>query len=457
MKYKNRKGNMYERQSEREKRVMKEQEWKRAVHGGSLVLTTSCACFLIMMVSNTRYPLYQVDMPSVDRYIQQLHKQNETIDKDAASDDGTSDRHDRDPNLTISTQTQPSSNAFVKFPKSLTCSFAGQSHEIPMVPNFLIVGVQKSGTTSLFKYLMQHPNVIPTKKFLEIQDNVTETIKGTETHFFDWFIPSTALEWARFRRREGLKDHDESLCFLRKQYTDYYPSDLITQPGDLAVDKTPSYFFKHPQIPSWIREVTPWINKIVLILRNPIDRAYSHHAMEYFSLRETETAFRDRINIELRNMREIGLSQAPKITIQILDNPDEPFTIPPMNLTGDEALEKYFIRHPDVGGHLKRGMYSIPLKLWLKHFSRDELLVINYDDFEIKGPKHVYHRVLEFVGLPPHDITSGYEKMLERSKYSTPMNPMIRRYLEKFYEPYNAELATLLGDEWKGVWASRQG
>jgi hypothetical protein len=158
---------MYERQSEREKRVMKEQEWKRAVHGGSLVLTTSCACFLIMMVSNTRYPLYQVDMPSVDRYIQQLHKQNETIDKDAASDDGTSDRHDRDPNLTISTQTQPSSNAFVKFPKSLTCSFAGQSHEIPMVPNFLIVGVQKSGTTSLFKYLMQHPNVIPTKKFLE--------------------------------------------------------------------------------------------------------------------------------------------------------------------------------------------------------------------------------------------------------------------------------------------------
>jgi hypothetical protein len=423
--------------------------------GGSLLVTTSC--FLMTLVSNARYPLHQFDIPSDDGYLQQVRTKieyNEAIEKDAGGD-GTGDRHEGDPGLPKGNRTQPSSNAFVKFPKSLTCSFGGQSHEIPMVPNFLIVGVQKSGTSSLFKYLMQHPNVIPARKFLESQDNTTETRPGTETHFFDWFIPSTIEERAKFMDQNGLNDHDEYLCFLRKQYTDFYPSDWITQRGGLALDKTPSYFFKDPQIPAWIRAVTPWINKIVLILRNPIDRAYSQHAMEYHTMELATGAFRDRINRELRHMRTIGLSQAPKINNHILTNPDEPFIIPPTILTEDEAVEKYFIRHDGVGGHLKRGMYSIPLKIWLKHFSKDELLVINYDDFETKGAKHVYHRVLEFVGLPPHDIPAGYEKTLEMSGRAKPLDPTIRRYLEKFYEPYNAELATLLGNEWKGVWAPR--
>ena len=102
-----------------------------------------------------------------------------------------------------------------------------------MLPNFLIVGPPKSGTTSLQLYLSRHPDIF---------------VKG-ETHFFDRKY-NKGLEWYEelFKERENEKAVGE---------------------------KTPAYFYEK-DIPSKIKKDLPDV-KLLFIFRDPIKRAHSHY------------------------------------------------------------------------------------------------------------------------------------------------------------------------------------
>ena len=122
--------------------------------------------------------------------------------------------------------------------KRLYYGLAGPRH---VLPQFIIVGAQRSGTTTLYKWMIQHPQIRP----------------GTEKEirFFDRNFRN-GVNWYRLhfptRRKFG--------------------SDRVTG------EATPYYLF-HPRAAARIKQVVPDV-KLIALLRNPVDRAVSHYFRE---------------------------------------------------------------------------------------------------------------------------------------------------------------------------------
>lgn len=106
-------------------------------------------------------------------------------------------------------------------------------------PNFVIIGAQRSGSTSLFRYLSTHPQVIGSRE--------------KEVKYFTAF-PDYPWSWYRHQ----------------------FPDDL---PAGAVVGEATPYYLPHPLAPKRVGERLPNA-KLVAILRNPIDRALSHYYHE---------------------------------------------------------------------------------------------------------------------------------------------------------------------------------
>ncbi|MEM1370572.1 MAG: sulfotransferase [Cyanobacteria bacterium P01_H01_bin.15] len=134
------------------------------------------------------------------------------------------------------------------------------------LPNFIIFGVQKSGTTSVYKYLSQHPQVYvsPTK----------------ETNFL-------CTDWERNPLTVVNKNSDRSERKKIRTFEDYTALfDGVTD--EIAIgEASPNYLFHYetsvPQIKKYVPDV-----KLIAILRNPVDRAYSDYLMMVREGRETK-------------------------------------------------------------------------------------------------------------------------------------------------------------------------
>jgi hypothetical protein len=105
------------------------------------------------------------------------------------------------------------------------------------MPDFLIVGAAKAGTTSLYNYLIQHPKI--------------DGAVRKEVHYFD-------------------RDYDKTIDYYRS----CFPS--LSQPNDHITGEATPYYLFHPYAPERIHKTMPF-TKIIILLRNPIDRAYSHY------------------------------------------------------------------------------------------------------------------------------------------------------------------------------------
>jgi hypothetical protein len=116
------------------------------------------------------------------------------------------------------------------------------------LPSVLIIGAQKSGTTSLFNYLVRHPDVLPSLR--------------KEVHYFD-FNYDRGLKW----------------------YRAHFPYTHQLRRGTLTLDASP-YYQVHPLVPQRAAELLPGV-KLVALLRNPVDRALSHYQHEVRGGRET--------------------------------------------------------------------------------------------------------------------------------------------------------------------------
>jgi len=115
------------------------------------------------------------------------------------------------------------------------------------LPSVLIIGSQKGGTTSLFNYLAEHPDVLPPI--------------GKEVHYFDLHY-AAGENWYRGR----------------------FPYAHRLRRGALTLDASP-YYMLHPLAPVRAAELLPDV-KLIAILRNPIDRALSHYQHEVLAGRE---------------------------------------------------------------------------------------------------------------------------------------------------------------------------
>jgi hypothetical protein len=112
-------------------------------------------------------------------------------------------------------------------------------------PDFIIIGAQKCGTTTLFQHLRKHPDTrLPKKK--------------KELHFFDTHY-AAGLDW----------------------YLNHFNREGKPEVPFCTGEASPYYFF-HPLVPARIYSAFPGI-KLILLLRNPANRSYSqyHHMKRY--------------------------------------------------------------------------------------------------------------------------------------------------------------------------------
>jgi hypothetical protein len=241
------------------------------------------------------------------------------------------------------------------------------------LPDALIIGAMKSGTSSLHYYLTQHRQVVaPLRK---------------EVHYFD-------LNYARgeawYRANFGRADA-----------------------GGLNLDSSP-YYLLHPQVPQRAHALLP-AARLIVLLRDPVRRAYSHYWHERDKGREP-LSFEDAIAAEPERI-ERDHARLARGEIE------------------RSAAHQYF-------SYLARGRYAEQIAAWLQVYPRQSLLVLRFEDLA-REPLPVLNRTLGWLGLPV--MESARLEPRNTRKYP-PMTPETAAGLQDYFAPHNLALNTLLGD-----------
>ncbi len=254
----------------------------------------------------------------------------------------------------------------------------GVTSPLRVLPDFMVIGVGRGGTTSLYHYLGQHPCIVKAAY--------------DELGFFDTNF-GLGIYWYRSLFPTIL--HKRRIILKWKQCMTY--------------DVTPSYI-RHPWIIQRILKFLPNV-KLIAILRNPVDRAYSHYHMGKRDGNEKRT-FDDVI----------------KIDIDRLENKK--------NLDVDEYFNTIVER-----SYLARGFYAEQLQIWMDRFPKEQLLVISSEDLASKT-EETLATIFDFLKLPNYKIRDLTKR--NEAKYP-PMNPDTRKTLVEYFKPYNEKLYSLLG------------
>ena len=256
-----------------------------------------------------------------------------------------------------------------------------------VLPNFIIIGAGRAGTTALYSYLIQHPNVFPA--YTEKNEPVGDL------HFFEYMI-SNKVGWykSHFPTQLTRLYHERKNSFITGEFT--------------------STYIYHPAVPKRIFSLLPKI-KLIVILRNPVDKAYSTYCQQFQS-EEYTTSFEDTIDAEFRRMK---LNK--DVSSLNSNNPDF-----------ENSVAHNIIRH---------GIYADYLEHWLEIFNKKQILILNSDDLK-KTTRETLHHVFNFLNISNHDIKDISEVNVGRY---TPIDKSTRKRLIKFYKPHNQKLNKLLG------------
>ena len=250
------------------------------------------------------------------------------------------------------------------------------------LPDFVIIGAQKSGTTSLYDFIIQHPSIAPAS--------------NKEIHYFSikyklgelWYRSNFPTNWTRRR-------------FYKK-----------TSQKLLSGEASPTYLF-YPMVPSRMNEVLPDV-KLVVILRNPIDRAYSQY---HFNVRYNNETLSFEKAIELEEERCAGERE---------------------RLIKDPSYKSVRYRRYS---YLARGIYADQLEDWFKHYSKKQFLILATEDFR-KNSQQTLDQVFNFLGLSTFQVENLTDKNV--GNYKERMNEDTRKFLIEYFKPHNERLYKLL-------------
>ena len=264
---------------------------------------------------------------------------------------------------------------------SIGRAFQMATSSIRILPDFIIIGSSKSGTWAIHNYLLQHPDV---------------DYSARNIHFFEYAY-SNKISW--------YKSH-----FPTKLYKSLVES--IHKRKCLMSEHTSTYLH-HPLIPQRVKDGIPDV-KLIVSLRNPIDRAYSNYHMFV------------RIGTEKRTFEDAVFSELKRIEI-IKENDN--FQIKNPNFSN--CVESNYLRH---------GTYVDKLENWLKSFRREQFCIVENKDLS-KNPQQVLDKIFEFLNVPHFKLRQ--EERWNVGEYKK-MKESTRKTLQDFFKPYNERLYKLL-------------
>jgi hypothetical protein len=249
------------------------------------------------------------------------------------------------------------------------------------LPDFLILGAAKSGTTSLYNYLIQHPCVEPCFR--------------KEVHYFDRNF-NKGVRW----------------------YRSFFPRKDLHKAGCSRVvsgESSPYYLF-HPLAAERIARVAPEARFFVL-LRDPADRAVSHYnhrvraGQEKLPIEEAFAAEEERLRGEAEKL-------------------------------GD-GVTRFSFNHYYYS-YLSRGRYARQLESWFSRFPRGQFLVIDSDDL-FRDPDTVYRSAIGHLGLAyTGPARYAPFNSADKTTY-TALPPALRARLSDAFAEDNERLFDLLG------------
>ena len=236
-------------------------------------------------------------------------------------------------------------------------------------PRFLILGQAKAGTSSLFQYLSEHPDMVP------------PLVKEPQYWSQNFHL---GQEW----------------------YESLFPR--LAEGGSRFTGEGSVTYLLDPQAPKRVFEAMPSV-KLIVLLRDPVSRAYSEYWMNRRVGRTDET-FQEAVTRELQ-----GVPICP------LDPPDE----------GDRQIPL---------GYLVRSAALPCLKRWMRQFPREQMLVLRNEDMsgDLSGTLRRVCQFLEVTSFVPLD-----PKRHNEGRY-VPISEDLRSRLIDWFAPHEAALKTYL-------------
>lgn len=255
------------------------------------------------------------------------------------------------------------------------------------LPDFLIIGAQKSGTSSLYRYLAQHPQV--------------RASEPKEVHYFDGGTPAG----------------DDAYARGEIWYRSHFPRRAELAPGQKVFEATPIYLL-HPLAAERIAATVPEA-RLIAVLRNPVDRALSHY---FHNVRQND----------LRRNRE---DLPPRAAMAA-----EEARLADVLARGDYKDELY-----RAFTYKARGRYLEQLERYWAHFPRERLLVLRAEDL-FADPAGTVKRVLDFLGLDPAPAAIDF-RPANVGHNRADVDAATVAELEAYFAPLNRALAAALGED----------
>jgi len=250
----------------------------------------------------------------------------------------------------------------------------GLTSSFRVLPDFLVIGAKRCGTTSLYEYLGQHPCI---KKSSHDHIGFFDDNFHLGIGFYKSFFPT----------------------IFEKKFFEFKNGKLLTN------DVTSSYI-QNSQTATKIFQTLP-DKKIIVILRNPIDRAYSEYNLDL------------RANPDIQSFETIIQNE--------IDNMED-------KNDGEVIQNKHY---------LKRGIYFDQLKPWFELFPKKNILILSTEKFG-EDANNIFNIIFKFLNLENYNIKNS--KRMQKGTY-TKLNSKTREKLLKFYKLKNNQLYDLINEK----------
>jgi sulfotransferase family protein len=295
-------------------------------------------------------------------------------------------------------------------------------------PEFMLVGGMKCGSTSFARYLSAHPQV--------------NRSGPKEPHY-----------WSRHR--------------YPARYQDFFANEspiLDPTPDQCISGEFSTSYLIHPLVPRRVQANLPGL-KVFVLLRNPVERAYSHFVMNKRAGLEQECTFDEIVRKEIDEVPELLAAHERGFL-----NPDgdrkscyssvdgTPIRVakhaqgwPERKLRDDLDLRDFYYQ-----SYVFRSIYHDQLHRWLRLYARQQIMVIQSECL-FENSAATMNAVAEFLGLEPYEFhkarqlrrrwDAGATNAHQLPKDYPDMKNTTRRLLTEFFAPYNDQLYALIDED----------
>lgn len=266
-----------------------------------------------------------------------------------------------------------------------------------LLPSFYIIGERKCGTSSLYRYLIKHPNVLPCelkepnffgKGHQFVNQNIQDYWKLFPTKKYQGNLE---FVWPELNK-EGILFH-ENVNIERKEDQKYITGEAS---ANTFYQVDPNLVFQHlPKV------------KLILLLRNPVDRAFSHHRMY--------KRFQD---------------EGRKLGFKVQD------------FEADVRAEMKGIKEGFDGEYLSPGLYLKQLKKWSAVYPEHQLKIFTAEELK-EHPTKVLQQLLQYLELPDYNYGDFILQQFNKAPQAQ-ISTALYEELATFFRPYNEALESYL-------------